>query len=195
MIRAGFVIDNPITHSRTTVLESDAETQGMSWLLEVSCVPNSGPDIPEHVHLTWTERFEIVQGTAHFSVEGSRKTAQAGESFIVLPGQRHIHPWNAGDGVMVFRQCSEFGAPTPQAVQDVLGVFATIADLARQGQVDRRGMPRNPLQLAATMRTLTRYGGYDTSVPQGVQRLIGSTLGRMAEWLGYHGVDSQYRGA
>jgi len=192
MIRSGFVINNPITNSRTTVLESDAETKGMSWLLEVTCIPMSGPDIPDHVHLTWTERFEIVKGTAYYAVEGIQKMARAGESFTVLPGQRHVHPWNAGDGEMLFRQRSEFGAATPQAVQDVLGVFATFAELARQGKVDKRGLPKNPLQFAASMRTLTRHGGYDASVPKGVQRLIASSLGRIAEWLGYHGADPKY---
>ncbi len=29
MIRAGFTVENPLTHARTIVLESDVETQGM----------------------------------------------------------------------------------------------------------------------------------------------------------------------
>jgi hypothetical protein len=74
----------------------------------------------------------------------------------------------------------------------VLGVFATIAGLAREGKVDKRGLPRNPLQLAVTMRTLGRHGGYDTSIPVGVQRLVAGTLGRLAEWLGYQGANPQY---
>ena len=189
MIRAGFMIENPLTHSRTTVVESDTETKGMSWLLEVACIPNARPDIAEHVHLTWTETFEILKGTAHYKVGGVQRMAQAGETFIVLPGQRHIHPWNAGDSELVYRQRSEFGHASPEAVQEVLGVFATIAGLARAGKVDKRGFPSNPLQLAATMRTLGKHGGYDTSIPIGVQKLIAGTLGLLAEWLGYRGVD------
>jgi quercetin dioxygenase-like cupin family protein len=92
MIRAGFVIENPITRSRTTVVESDAETRGMGWLLAVTCVPKAGPDIAEHVHMTWTETFEILQGTAHYTIDGIQKTAAAGERFTVLPRQRHVHP-------------------------------------------------------------------------------------------------------
>lgn len=192
MIRTGFVIENPITKSRTTVVESDAETSGMGWLLEVTCPPKAGPDIAEHVHMTWTETFEILKGTAYYSVEGIQGTAQAGDSFTVLPKQLHIHPWNAGDSEMVFRQRSDFGTAAPNAVPEVLGVFATIADLARQGKVDRRGLPKNPLQLAATLRTLTKYGGYDASIPFGLQRLIAGTLGRVAEWAGYQGAAPRY---
>lgn len=192
MIRAGFVIENPLTGSRTTVVESAAETNGMGWLLEVTCTPNSGPDIPEHLHLTWTERFTIIEGTAHYKIEGIQKTAQAGESFTVLPRQLHVHPWNAGETALVFRQTSQFGDRSPEAVDDVLGVFATLAGLARSGKVDKRGLPRNPLQLAVTIRTLARHGSYDASVPIGIQRLMAGTLGRVAGWLGYAGVDPTY---
>lgn len=195
MIHAGFVIENPLTQSRTTVVESDAETNGRSWLLEVTCVPNARPDIPEHVHLTWTETFEILKGTAHYKLDGVQKTAAAGEAFTVQPGQRHVHPWNAGDSELVYRQRSEFGQSTPEAVQDTLGAFATIAGLARAGKVDKRGFPNNPLQLAVTIRTLGKHGGYDTSIPIGVQKLIAGTLGRLAGWLGYRGVDPRYAAA
>ena len=155
MIRAGFVIENPMTKSRTMVVESDRETEGMGWLLEVTCIPNARADIAEHVHLTWTETFEILKGTAHYSVDGTQRMAQAGDTFTVLPGQLHVHPWNAGDSELVYRQRDEFGRSTPEAVQDVLGVFATIAGLAREGRVDKRGLPKNPLDLAATIRTLS----------------------------------------
>ena len=41
MIHAGFVIESPLTQSRTVVLESDAETNGTSWLLEITCPPDT----------------------------------------------------------------------------------------------------------------------------------------------------------
>lgn len=192
MIRAGFVIENPMTKSRTMVVESDRETEGWGWLLEVTCIPNARADIAEHVHLTWTETFEILKGTAHYSVNGIQRRAQEGDTFTVLPGQLHIHPWNAGDSELVYRQRNEFGRSTPEAVQDVLGVFATIAGLAREGRVDKRGLPKNPLQLAATIRTLSKHGGYDASIPMGVQKLVAGTLGRLAEGLGYQGVYPQF---
>jgi len=154
-------------------------------------VPGTEPDIAEHLHLTWTETFEIVSGTAHYSLDGAQKTLQAGESFTALPKQRHIHPWNAGETLMVYRQRDTFASPTPAAVQEVLGVFATIAALAREGKVDKKGYPKNPLQLAATLRVLSRHGGYDTSLPIGIQKFLAATLGRLAERRGYRAVDPQ----
>jgi mannose-6-phosphate isomerase-like protein (cupin superfamily) len=192
MIRAGFTIESPLTKSRTVVVEASEETRGMGWLLEVHCVPHAQPDIPEHLHLTWTETFEIISGQAHYKLDGTQKTITAGESFVVLPGHLHIHPWNAGETEMIYRQKNRFNQASPEAVQDVLGVFATRADLAREGKVDSQGRPKNPLQLAVTLRILNRHGGYDAHVPIFVQNLIGGTLGRLAEILGYKAVDSKY---
>jgi len=193
MICAGFTIDSPLTKSHLIVIESDVETKGMGWLLEIHCVPNATSDVPEHLHATWTETFEIVSGSAHYSLDGIQKTIRAGEKFVVLPGHRHIHPWNAGDTEMVYRQRDNFEQASPGAVQDVLGVFATRADLARGGKVDSQGRPKNPLQLAVTMRMLNKYGGYDARVPILVQNLIGGTIGRFAGLLGYNAVDSKYQ--
>lgn len=194
MIGAGFSIENPRTGNRIVVLEGEAESRGEGWLLEVTCPPNAGPDIAEHLHLTWTERFEIVSGTARYKLNRAEKTAQAGETVVFPPGRPHIHPWNGGSSPLVYRQRDHFGQATPGAVRDVLGVFATVADLARAGQVDAAGLPKHPLQLAATLRTLGQYGGYDAALPIPLQRFLAATLGRLANGLGYRGVAPKYTG-
>lgn len=192
MIRAGFTIENPQTKSRTIVVESDAETKGMGWLLEVHCAPQARSDVSEHLHLTWTENFEIISGSAHYKLNGVRKRASAGEKFVVLPGELHIHPWNAGDTEMVYRQTNRFEQPSSQAVQDVLGVFATRAGLAREGKVDSNGRPKNLLQLGITLKTLNMHGGYDARMPIAVQNFLGATLGGFAKVLGYKAVYPQF---
>lgn len=192
MIRAGMTIENPITKSRTLILEAEAETQGNGWLLEVHCPPQAGPDIAEHLHLTWTETFEIVSGAAHYKLNGAQKTIQAGETVVMSPGQLQIHPWNAGDTPLIYRQRNHFGQPTPGAVGEVLGVFATVADLARAGKVDAAGRPKDPLQLAVTVKLLGKYGGYDASLPIPAQKFVAATLGTLANALGYRAVDPKY---
>jgi mannose-6-phosphate isomerase-like protein (cupin superfamily) len=194
MIEAGFVIENPITKGRTIVLKSDAETNGNGWLLEHHSIPHAPPDIPEHVHLTWTETFEIIAGEAFYKLDGVQKTASAGDTIIMPPRQYHIHPWNAGETELVYRQLDQFDQPNAQAVQEVLGVFATIAGLTRAGKVNQHGEPKNPLQLAATLKTLNKYGGYDAKVPRQVQDVLSATLGSLAEALGYKAIYPQFVG-
>jgi hypothetical protein len=192
MIRAGFTFENPLTQSQWLVVESDAETDGMGWTLEVRCVPNSGPDLVEHLHLTWTETFEIISGVAFYKLDGVRKKANAGETIVMPPRRPHIHPWNAGDTVLVYRQVSSFGQRNSQAVEDVIGVFATLFGLARESKVGKGGLPKNPLQFAATAGTLARYDGYDARFPIPMQKLLAATFGKLSERLGYDGVYSEY---
>lgn len=185
MIEAGFSTIDPRTQTRTTVVEGAAETDGAGWVLEVRCPPGAPPHILKHVHATWTETFEIVSGTARYVLGREERTAQAGETVVMPPGVPHIHPWNAGETEMVYRQINAFAAPNPEAVADVIGVFATINGLARDGKVGKRGLPKNPLQFAATLRTLVKHEGYDAAVPIPVQRFVAATFGRLAEAAGY----------
>jgi len=192
VIHPGFTIDNLFSKTHTVVLESDLETQGRSWLIEVHCQPGSRPEAGEHLHLLWTETFEIVSGTAYYKLDGNQQTAQAGEKFVVVPHHPHVHPWNAGDTDMVYRQGNQFEQPNPQAVQDILGVIATMARLARTGKLDNKGLPKNLLQLGAILKMVTRHGVYDTSFPIPVQDFVAATLGSLAEALGYKAVYPQY---
>lgn len=168
------------------------ETEGRGWVIEVHCPEGARPAILEHVHLTWSETFEILEGAAAYRLGGEERTAVQGD-IVVMPARiTHVHPWNTGAGVMVYRQTNDFGATNPSAVGDVLGVFATINGLAREGKIGKRGLPKNPLQFAATLRTLVKHEGFDAAVPIPIQRAMSATLGRLAEALGYRGVYPRY---
>ena len=95
---------------------------------------------------------------------------------------------------MVYRQTNKFARRSPEAVDDVIGVFATLNGLTREGKVGRRGLPKNPLQFAATLRTLVKHEGFDASVPIPVQRFLGATLGWISEALGYRAVYPRFVG-
>lgn len=192
MIRAGFTFEHPITKTRTVVLESDAETKGMGWLLEVTRYSKLGSDLGEHLHQTWTETFEIIKGTAKYKLDGNEKTANAGESFVVEPNHFHIHPWNATDEELVYRQRNRFVESSPAAVQDILGIFATRTGMARDG-IRFKGFPKLLFQ-SATIRTSIKHGNYVASPSMTTQKIIASTLGLFGEWLGYKAVDAKYVG-
>jgi len=190
MIRAGFTFEHPATKTRTVVLESDAETNGMGWLLEVTRTSKSGSDLGEHLHLTWTETFEILQGTAKYKLDGNERIAKAGESFVVEPGHIHIHPWNATDEELVYRQRDHFEQRSPAAVQDILGIFATRTGMARDG-IRYQGFAKLLFQ-SATIRTAVKHGNYVASSSMTMQRVLASTLGLLGELLGYKAVQAKY---
>ena len=49
------------------------------------------------------------------------------------------------------------------------------------------------MQLAVTIRTLNKYGGYDARLPIPLQNFLGATLGWLAEQFGYNAVDPRYK--
>ena len=192
MISQGFETTDPITKTRLVVVKAAQDTGGRGWVTEVHCPEGAAPWGPAHVHRTWTETFDILQGTASCRLGTTVHTLQTGERIVMPPGVPHVHPWNTGSGVMVFRHTNEFGASTPEAVHDVLGAFATINGLAREGRIGKNGLPKNPLQAAATIRTLTKHGGFDAVLPISPQLAVSATLGRLAEALGYRAVYDRY---
>lgn len=192
MIPAGFETTDPFTRTKSVVVEGAEETEGRGWVIEVHCPEGARPAILEHVHLTWSETFEILEGTATYRLGGEDRVAVQGDVVVMPPKVPHVHPWNTGSGVMVYRQTNDFGAASPSAVSDVLGVFATINGLAREGKIGKKGLPKNPLQFAATLRTLVKHEGFDAAVPIPIQRVTSATLGRLAEALGYRGVYDRY---
>jgi quercetin dioxygenase-like cupin family protein len=192
MIRAGFTFEHPTTKTRTVVLESDAETNGMGWLLEVTRYSERGSDLGEHLHQTWTEIFEIIKGTAKYKLDGNERIAKAGESFVVEPGHFHVHPWNATDDELVYRQRDRFEQASPAAVQDILGIFATRTGMARDG-IRLKGFAKVLFQ-SATIRTAIKHGNYVASPSITMQKVLASTLGLLAELLGYRAVNPKYAG-
>ena len=136
-IKAGFETTDPITQTRIVVVKGVEETSGRGWVTEVYCPQGSTP-FPPHLHQTWTETFEILEGSATCRLGAEEYRVTRGESIVMPPGVPHVHPWNTGSDQMVFRHTNDFGATTPEALTDVLGAFATMFGLAREGRVGGR---------------------------------------------------------
>lgn len=192
MISTGFETTDPFTNTRIVVVKGASEMSGRGWVVEGYCPEGAPPAFLPHLHTTWTETFEIVQGSATCRLGSEEHKLTAGQSIVMPPNISHVHPWNTGTGVMIYRQTNDFGAVTPEAVDEVLGTFATLFGLAREGRVNKKGMPKNLLQFAAMGRMLNKHGGFDASIPIPLQLSLSATLGRLAEALGYRGVYDRY---
>lgn len=192
MIDVGYTTQDPLTQTRFEFIEVGREANGNDFVMECRCPSGGGPFVIEHVHLTWDEEFEIVSGAAAYKLDGQVGTATAGDTLLFPKGQKHIHPWNDGPDELVYRQTARFDHPDPGAVTDVFGAFTTLFALAGEGKTNAEGLPRNPLQFAATLRTFVKHEGFDASVPIPVQRVMAATLGRLAEAMGYRSCYPQH---
>jgi mannose-6-phosphate isomerase-like protein (cupin superfamily) len=142
MIRAGDLIENPVTGERLLFLETAADTNGEYVRFETIVEPD-GFVAAAHVHPYQTERFELVAG--RLGVKLGREVVEAGpgETLVIEPGTPHKF-WNAGDEEVRFiaevRPALEFER-----------LIETMFLLAQDGRTNRKGMP-NPLRLAVIAR-------------------------------------------
>ena len=170
------------------LIESDADTDYMGYTLEIREPPHLEPSIAANMHRQWHERFEIIEGTAQYKIGDVVQTAVAGETVTMPAAQFHVNPYNGGDTELMMRQIVRYEARDTQAMTDTFGIVHTITGLGEEGKLNEKGLPKNPLQLAAVLHKLAGYEVYAADIPIGVQKFLAATLGRLAVALGYRAV-------
>jgi mannose-6-phosphate isomerase-like protein (cupin superfamily) len=164
--------------------DSDGQLVRFTW----RSVP--GGVITEHVHPRQEERFTILAGQAHFTLNGAELVAGAGETVVVPAGVPHSE-----------------GNPGPAEIDGVVELrpalhtkewHEALAGLVADGKTTPRGAPKNPLQLGATFWHF-RHESRVTSPPIWVQNLMLPPLWALAKAFGirpyYDHWDSRIRGA
>jgi quercetin dioxygenase-like cupin family protein len=161
---------NPATGERIQFIavsqDDDEDVVRFSW----RSMP--GGAITEHVHPYQEERFTIVAGEAHFTLDGQDRVLRAGETLVVPMGVRHSEA-NPGpveiEGVVELR-------PALQTKE----MHEAFAGLAAEGKTTPKGAPTNPLQLGATLWHFRRESRV-TSPPIWMQNLILPPLSALAK--------------
>ncbi|MGH2884808.1 MAG: cupin domain-containing protein [Solirubrobacteraceae bacterium] len=150
-----------------------ADTDGQFVRFEWRSVP--GGIIAEHIHPHQEERFTIVSGEAHFTLDGREHIARAGETLVVPAGVPHSEG-NVGtediEGIVELR-------PAQQTKE----WHEALAGLVHDGKVTKRGAPKNPLQLGATFWHF-RHESRVTSPPVVSQNILLPPLWAIAKIFG-----------
>jgi mannose-6-phosphate isomerase-like protein (cupin superfamily) len=166
-------IFNPATSERiefTAIAEdNDGDFVRFNW----RSMP--GGTITEHIHPHQEERFTIIAGEAHFTLNDEEHVVGPGETLVVPIGVPHSES-NPGsveiEGVVELR-------PALHSKE----MHEAFAGLAADGHTTPRGAPRNPLQLGATVWYF-RHESRATSPPIWVQNLILPPLSVLAKVFG-----------
>src|SRR5215207_4497547 len=146
-ILPGQTLENPVTGERFTFTHTAASTHGELLAFDFALRPCGAVPIP-HVHPIQTERFEVVEGRMRFRV-----------------GLRVMHSF-ANAGAEEARLRVEV---RPALAMEEM--FAEVVALARAGRMTRRGLPRNPLELADLARRYDREA-HAPLLSVGVQRAL-----------------------
>ena len=164
----GQTLENPVTGERFTFTHTSAGTGGELLAFDFALRPGGAVPIP-HVHPTQTERFEVVDGVMRFRVGLRTLTAGPGDVVEVAPGVAHSFA-NAGPGEAHLR----VEVRPALAMEDMLG---EVVAMARSGRMTRRGLPRNPLDLAVLARKYDQEA-HAPLLTVGLQRLLLAPLTR-----------------
>ncbi len=160
---------NPATGESITFTEANPEIVRFNWR------SHPGGSITEHIHPHQEERFTIIAGEAHLTVNGDARVVGPGETIVVPVGVRHSES-NPGsvaiDAVVELR-------PALRSKQ----MHEAFGGLAAEGKTTPRGAPKNPLQLGATVWHFRRENRV-TSPPTWLQNLILPPLAALAKVCG-----------
>jgi mannose-6-phosphate isomerase-like protein (cupin superfamily) len=179
--RRGQVLENPATGERVVML-TDPETHPERVLVAHLLVAPGGRVAAAHRHPTLTERFHVLHGEVGFLLGDREEVLGPGEEAAVPAGT--LHDW------------WQIGEETAQVVVEVdpgdrfVEMVGTIFGLARDGKVDRRGLP-HPLQLAVTARAyrdvmvIASPPAWVQSLAFGVLAPLGRAVGRKPSYAEY----------
>jgi quercetin dioxygenase-like cupin family protein len=146
MAYAGQILQNPVSGERIRFLATSADTGGERLEFELELTPDG--HVPgAHVHPEQEERFHVLEGTMKFRLGLRTIVAGPGETVVVPRGRVHRFA-NGGD------------VPARARVEvvpalDMERLFETTVELAHEGNVTRKGMPK-PLHLALFVRRFER---------------------------------------
>ena len=141
---------------------------------------NSGP--PEHIHPTYDEHFDILQGEFVFKIDGRERRAGAGEELVVKKGTPHTFRC-VGDqyGVVI-------GETRPAA--RIGEVISTLFGLAHEGALTSQGQPKflQAMVIGSEYADDTVF----TNPPPSIAIPVAKALAPIGRMLGYRPTYAKY---
>jgi quercetin dioxygenase-like cupin family protein len=162
VVAPGQTLSNPITGERFTFTHTAATTGGELLAFDLTLRPGGAVPIA-HVHPIQTERFEVIEGQMRFRLRLRTQVAGPGDVVEVAPGVMHSFA-NAGE-----EEARLHVEVSPALAMEQM--LAEVVALAEAGRMTRRGMPRNPLDLAVLARKYDQEA-HAPLLSVGVQRVL-----------------------
>jgi mannose-6-phosphate isomerase-like protein (cupin superfamily) len=173
-IEPGEVFENPVTRERAVLIEAPWGNDDGRAVADMTALPGARV-VGEHLHPRLRESFTVREGELTVMRDGQRSTLRAGERADIEPGVWHDW-WNEGGVDALVRVEVTPGERFAHLIETLFG-------LAREGHVNRRGMP-HPLQLALVATEFSDVIVF-RKPPAAVQRMMFGVLAPIARRRGY----------
>jgi quercetin dioxygenase-like cupin family protein len=179
--RCSPVYSQPITGEFVFGIVVASETSG-TYERGVGVFPpgNAGP--PEHIHPTYDEHFEIIQGEFIFRIDGKARPARQGDQLVVAKGTPHTFRC-VGEGLGAVIVETRAAARTGQ-------VIATLFGMTHEGKTALGGQPK----FLHGMAILSEYADDTvfTAPPPTIAVPLAKLLAPLARVLGHQASDAKY---
>jgi mannose-6-phosphate isomerase-like protein (cupin superfamily) len=172
MVKQGDVYTNPRSGTRLEVRELAPQR----LIFERRYPPATGK-ADAHLHLDFTQRWEVVSGTATVGVDGETRTLGPRESAEIRLGAKHQDPYNETEEELVIRWQIE---PVTEFIEGFMNAYAQL--LARDDLNDQDEFPM--LQLFVILRA-TKAKSYAANLPTGLQKATLPLLAAIGRIRGY----------
>lgn len=126
--------NNPVIGNRIEFKELCEETNGTRTVAEVTV--KSGGGIPLHYHNEFSEYYEVLEGELKMQLGKQIKILKKGD-YLLVPIKTNHRYFNDSGSDVIFKVVIQPGNIGYQLLVSVLN------GLARDGQVNKRGLPTN----------------------------------------------------
>src|SRR2546421_2017225 len=184
MATAGQAFENPLTGERMVFRKTAHETNGTLLEIEFFIKPYTGKGLGAHVHPSFDERFEIIEGSARYMIGQDEYRAIAGDVVVLPKAIAHVHPWNVGDDILHMRRVIQFSRPEVSMLAAIEAFLETLYALAQLGKAGKNGLPKNILQTAVVAQAI-QPATYAAGLPLVLQRPLFGTLAAYGRARGY----------
>jgi quercetin dioxygenase-like cupin family protein len=173
-IELGEVWENPVTRERAVIVDLPWLNDEGRAVAELTAAPGARA-VGVHFHPALVERFSVEEGELTVLRDGQKSVLRAGEGAEIQPNVWHDW-WNEGDATAIVHV-----EVTPG--ERFVHMIETLFGLARQGHVNKRGMP-HPLQVALFASEFSDVIVF-RKPPVAVQRALFGILAPLARRRGY----------
>ena len=132
-------IYNPVQKDYVTFLKTAADTNGECTLVEVELADGGGVGL--HYHKTYSEKFDCLEGEVQVRLGKAIHALKPSESATAEPHVRHLFRNRSG-------KVSKFRVELRPASRGFEQSLQIGYGLARDGQVEKNGFPKDKLALA-----------------------------------------------
>ena len=172
MVKQGDVYESPQSGTRIEIRELSPERLSF----ERHYPPGTGR-AEAHLHLDFTQGWEVAAGAVTVAVDGEARRLEQGESLELPIGTKHQDPYNESDSTAVIRWRIE---PVTPFIEAFLNTYAYLLRGDRLNDQDEFPM----LQLFVIL-SATGAQSYAANLPVALQRTTLPLLGAIGRLRGY----------